>query len=286
MSNIIEKDNRLIAPAEELSFVETPLYGSVAAGYPAEAYNYIEDRIDLNKYIIRNKSANRCLWATTMELTGPGISYGDLLVIDVALKPPHDSTVCLYLINGDYSLRWVEREDEGLRLNSPNVEVSPIFIAKEERVERVGTLTHRLKRFFGSHRLSSNHPDDYTNFISEGMDYNRYFLGETGYWETLFYLRAGGNSMAGDGIIRGDLLVVDRLAEAYEDSIMVFLIGEAFTLKRILRHKNYVELVGSNPSFPPIRVDQGTKLEPWGVVTGSITEYLKNHEALHTCGSK
>ena len=92
--------------------------------------------------------------------------------------------------------------------------------------------------------------------------------------------------MTGDGIVKNDLLVVDRLGEQYEDSILVFLIENNFTLKRIIVYQDYVELVGSNPKFPRIRVAKETKLEAWGIVTGTVTEYLKNYEVLHSCRLK
>lgn len=88
--------------------------------------------------------------------------------------------------------------------------------------------------------------------------------------------------MAGDGIAKGDLLVVDRLAEQWPDSIMVFLIENNFTLKRIVVYADYVELVGSNPRFPRIRVAKDERLEAWGVLTGTLTDYTKNYDVLHS----
>ncbi len=273
-------------PTAELSAVEIPLYGTIKAGYPAEAYNYIEDRIDLNKRIIRNKSGNRCLWVTNRELLAPGISYGDLLVVDTKMNPTNDSVVCLYMIDGEYHLRWIERTADGIQLISPNQDVPEIQVNEGETIERVAVLTHRLKKFSNYRRQYGGYPVDAAGYMEKGMDYNQYFLGVDGYWETHFYLRVDGESMSGDGIVKNDLLVVDKLAEAYNDSILVFLIENNYTLKRIVKHKDYIELVGSNPAFPHIRVEKGTRLEPWGVLTGTVTEYLKNYEVLHSCRPK
>lgn len=278
----IHKDKRLIIPAEELTTAEIPLYGSISAGYPAEAYNYIEDRIDLNKRIIRNKSGNRCMWVTNRELLAPGITYGDLLVFDTKLIPASDSVVCLYWLNDDYSLRWVKKTADGIILVSPNPQVSDYYVYEGEVIERKGVLTHRLKKFSNYHKHYGVYPVEAQYYIEKGMDYNKYFLGEEEYWETIFYLYVDGESMSGDGIKKGDLLVVDRLAEEYADSILVFLIENNFTLKRIVHHKDYIALVGSNPYFPEIRVPNDVRLEPWGVLTGTVTDYLKNYEVLHS----
>ena len=118
------------------------------------------------------------------------------------------------------------------------------------------------------------------------MDYNKYFLGEEEYWETIFYLNVEGESMTGDSIVKKDLLVVDRLAKQYKDSILVFLVENNFTLKRVIRHTDYTELVASNLNFPSIRVPNYVRLEPWGILTGTITDYLKSYEALYSLRSK
>ncbi len=272
---------RLIIPAEELTTAAIPLYGNVSAGYPAEAYNYIEDRIDLNKRIIRNKSGNRSMWVTNRELLAPGITYGDLLVFDTKLNPG-PKTICLYYIDDEYSLRWIEKEANGIRLVCPNPEVSDVYVGEGETIEQKGVLTHRLKKFENYHKHHSAFLKDARNYSENGMDYNTYFLGEEEYWETIFYLRVDGESMSGDWIVKGDLLVIDRLGMEYNDSIFVFLIENQFTLKRIVQHKDYIALIGSNPKFPEIRVPGYVRLEPWGVLTGTITDYRKSYEVLYS----
>ncbi len=273
---------KLIFPSEELSTIELPLYGTIPAGYPAEAYNYIEDRIDLNKLIIRNKSGNCCMWVTNPGLLGPGIEYGDLLVFDTALIPKKDS-VCLYWIDDEYSIRRINKEEGGITLVAPNPNTPTFFVGDGETVQRIGVLTHRLKKFSNYRQQYGGYPVDATQFIEKGMDYNKYFIGPDQYWESIFYLHVDGESMTGDGILKNDLLIVDRLADHHDDSIFVFLVDTNFTLKRIECRPDHNLLVGSNPKFPPIRVEKDVKLEPWGVLTGTVTNYLKsNYETLYT----
>lgn len=50
--------------------------------------------------------------------------------------------------------------------------------------------------------------------------------------ETTYYLRASGNSMAWAGIMDGDILIVDRAANAEEDSITVMAAGDDLTLAK------------------------------------------------------
>lgn len=194
-----------------------------------------------------------------------------------------DCVVRLYMIEGEYNLRWIEWTANGILLVSPNPDVPDIRVNKGKTIERVVVLTHRLKKISNYQRQYGGYPVNAAGYMEKGMDYNQYFLGKDGYWETHFYLRVDGESMSGDGIVKNNLLVVDKLAKAYNDSILVFLIENNYTLKRIVKHKEYIELIGSNPTFPRIWVEKGTRLEPWGVLTGMVTEYLKNYEILYSC---
>ena len=72
--------------------------------------------------------------------------------------------------------------------------------------------------------------------------------------ETLFALRVRGDSMVGAGILDGDLVVVRQQQTADDGDIVVALIGEEATVKRLKRRKERVDLVPENPGMDPISV--------------------------------
>lgn len=72
-----------------------------------------------------------------------------------------------------------------------------------------------------------------------------------------FALRVRGRSMLGDHICEGDLVVVDPDLEAREGDIVVVLVGEEATVKRLHRRGKRVELRSSNPEYPPIVLEEG-----------------------------
>jgi len=76
--------NALIPVADELSEMNIPLLGVISAGFPSEAYNYLEDGIDFNRLLVKNKETTFCLWAGGNSMKGDGIEKGDLLIIDKA----------------------------------------------------------------------------------------------------------------------------------------------------------------------------------------------------------
>ena len=75
--------------------------------------------------------------------------------------------------------------------------------------------------------------------------------------EGRFLLRVMGDSMIGDGIHDGDLVVVDpRLAVENGEVVVALVDGEA-TVKRLRRRGGAVEFEASNPGYPTLRVENG-----------------------------
>jgi len=75
--------------------------------------------------------------------------------------------------------------------------------------------------------------------------------------EGRFILRVRGDSMIGDGIHDGDLLVVDPGPAALDGEVVVALVDGEATVKRLRRRKGAVELEASNPDYPTLRVEKG-----------------------------
>ena len=118
--------------------------------------------------------------------------------------------------------------------------------------------------------ISAGFPSEAFNYLEEGIDFNRLLVKQK---ETTFCMTAGGDCLLGDGISAGDLLVIDKLAEPYDNSILVFSIDGEFTLKRLKYGVGYVELTPSNPKFETIVVREGEELRRWGVLTFVIKKF-------------
>lgn len=81
-----------------------------------------------------------------------------------------------------------------------------------------------------------------------------------------YFVRAEGDSMLGDGIHDGDLLVVDRSLEPLPGRVVVIAVDGEPTVKRLERRGEQTFLVASNPRFPAIPLE-GRECALWGVVT-------------------
>jgi repressor LexA len=67
-----------------------------------------------------------------------------------------------------------------------------------------------------------------------------------------FALRVQGDSMIGAGIFNGDLAIVRQQPDAENGQIIVAMVEDAVTLKRLFKEKNRIKLQSENPSYPPI----------------------------------
>ena len=67
-----------------------------------------------------------------------------------------------------------------------------------------------------------------------------------------FALRVRGDSMSGAGILNGDMAVIRAQPSAADGEIVVAMVDDAVTLKRLFVERNRVQLRAENPEFPPI----------------------------------
>ncbi len=88
--------------------------------------------------------------------------------------------------------------------------------------------------------------------------------------ETTFAVRVAGDSMRGAGIYDGDLLLVDRSLEPRTGDVVIAVVDDELTVKRLARDAHGRPMLHpENPDYPDITVDDGQELSVWGVVIGN-----------------
>lgn len=80
-----------------------------------------------------------------------------------------------------------------------------------------------------------------------------------------------GDSMTGAGICEGDVVIVEKRTTAHIDDIVVAIIDNEFTVKRLRHEKGRFVLHPENKAYPIIR-PKGD-LEIFGVVVGQFRRY-------------
>ena len=85
-----------------------------------------------------------------------------------------------------------------------------------------------------------------------------------------FALRVRGDSMIGAGILEGDAVIVRRQETADNHAIVVAMLEDEATVKRLLLKKGQVGLMPENPAYDPIDGSQASIL---GLVVAVYREY-------------
>ena len=161
----------------------------------------------------------------------------------VGLRSP--STVHFHLQNmeekgflaKDGKARALTLAQTGENTTAAPVERAPVYEEPEipaGRVPIVGTVAA------GTPILAQECIEDYLTFDTNGRD------GE------YFALRVRGESMLNAGILPGDLVVVHQQREAHNGEIVVALIEDEATVKRLQRRNGEVWLLPENDAYEPI----------------------------------
>jgi len=87
-----------------------------------------------------------------------------------------------------------------------------------------------------------------------------------------FCLRVKGDSMVGDGIYDGDIVIINKRVTVNNNEMVAVLINNEATLKRFYKRKDGFEFRPSNPSMKPIIVKSGD-INILGVIIGLIRRY-------------
>jgi DNA polymerase V len=112
----------------------------VSAGFPSPADDYMEDRLDLNRYLVKHPAATFFVRASGDSMIGAGIHSGDILVVDRSLEPGNNSVV-IAVINGELTVKRITKSRGKLFLLPDNESYRPIEIRDGMEFEVWGVVT-------------------------------------------------------------------------------------------------------------------------------------------------
>lgn len=80
--------------------------------------------------------------------------------------------------------------------------------------------------------------------------------------------------MIGVGIYDGDTIIVDRSIEPQHNHIVLAVVDNSFTVKRLYKRGNQIKLVSENEQHTDITFSEFQELTIWGVVTFNLHRLL------------
>ncbi len=115
--------------------------------------------------------------------------------------------------------------------------------------------------------IKAGFPSPADDYSDSSLDFNEYLIKNK---TATFIVRVQGDSMIGAGINSGDLLVVDRSLEPANNSVIVAVVNEEFTVKRLVKKKGIYYLYPENPDYPVLKITEEMNFQVWGVVSYAI----------------
>ena len=135
--------------------------GSVVAGFPSPAEQYLEPPLDLNELLVRRPAATYFVRVEGDSMSGAGIHDGDLLVVDRSLRPA-DGDVIIASVDGDFTVKTLrlgngergtgngERgmgNDREIRLVAANPKYPDIVLKSGQELDYFGLVTACIHQF-------------------------------------------------------------------------------------------------------------------------------------------
>jgi SOS regulatory protein LexA len=127
------------------------------------------------------------------------------------------------------------------------------------------------KRFFErvlADSVRAGLPSPATDMQPEGLSIDNYLVGKP---SRTILITVKGDSMIDAGIHPGDHVVVEKRVAATPGDIVVAIVDNEFTLKRLAREKGRLVLKPENKAYPTIRPKDDAEI--YGVVVGLVRKY-------------
>ena len=122
--------------------VELPYFTmSVAAGIPVPADDHVDQRLDLNEFIIKHPATTFFVRVSGEGLDPAGVLDGDLLVVDQALDA-QDGDLVIASINGEMTVKTFRLMRGESFLESQNGTFLPMKIEPYVEFSVHGVVTH------------------------------------------------------------------------------------------------------------------------------------------------
>ena len=141
-----EKNILSIINIEADKKTNTPMFlDSVSAGFPSPATDYLENKLDLNEYLVKHPTATFIVKASGPSMIEAGILSGDLLIVDRSITPNNENIV-IASIFGDLTVKKLRKKGSSLFLVSANNEYSSIEVKEEMECFIWGVVTYVIHK--------------------------------------------------------------------------------------------------------------------------------------------
>jgi len=120
--------------------------GSVQAGFPSPADDYLEKAIDLNELLIKKPAATFIVKAKGESMIGAGIFDGSYLVVDRSLSITNNS-ICVARVDGEFTVKRYLNFGVYIELRPENSKYKSIIVSEDNDFEIWGIVRSVITEF-------------------------------------------------------------------------------------------------------------------------------------------
>ncbi|MCB0446101.1 MAG: translesion error-prone DNA polymerase V autoproteolytic subunit [Gelidibacter sp.] len=117
----------------------------ISAGFPSPADDFRDNKISLDRALVKNKEATFYAKVSGQSMIGAGLDDGDLLVVDKSLEPQHNK-IAVCFIDGEFTVKRLQVNKEGVYLLPANPAYEPIQVTEDNTFQIWGIVTHVIKK--------------------------------------------------------------------------------------------------------------------------------------------
>ena len=121
----------------------------VSAGFPSPATDYMENKLDLNEYLVKHPAATFIVKTNGSSMVNADIYSGDLLIVDRSIIPKNNNIV-IASVFGDLTVKKLKKKEKSFFLISANDEYPSIEVKEEMECFIWGVVTYII------HETTSN----------------------------------------------------------------------------------------------------------------------------------
>ncbi len=138
----------IVLPASRVGDVRLPLFNiGVKAGFPVPLDNDEKGQdIELLKMLCPTPEASYLIRVEGDSMIDAGIHSGDIVIVDKSNRNPSPSEVAMCELNGEYTLKRVERRSDGGWLVPANPAYPKIRISENDDFSVWGVVTYVIHR--------------------------------------------------------------------------------------------------------------------------------------------
>lgn len=136
-----------IYQVDQKTKVIRPLFTcGVSAGFPSPAEDHIDRKLDLNELLIPHPAATFFVRVAGNSMINASINNDDILVVDRSLEAI-SGKIIIAIVNGELTVKRLERNHTSCRLVAENSEYQPIEITESTDFEVWGVVTSVIHQF-------------------------------------------------------------------------------------------------------------------------------------------